>query len=314
MTDRTVTGQLLGERFLEAVLEVTGLDATSGHEWRTRLAHRLRVSGLVVEDGGAEDEVIAALVHDARDEHTGRDRLPEIRRRYGAGVAEIVGLCVERFDDPRPAGRAHATDQLERIATASPGALRVSLADSLDHVRGLVVHLDTDWSTRGDRAGLPATDAGAYYARLARAFAGRQAGPRTDELARLARELEQRAGSAPPDHGGTPPTGPPRARPRTCPEERDTAITIHKRPSRTGGRIRLEAAATPMTSLGIRELAASVSAVVADVARSGRPAVVTKHGEPVAALVAIADFEDLLAARALRDSDPPTGSGDDHVE
>jgi prevent-host-death family protein len=68
-----------------------------------------------------------------------------------------------------------------------------------------------------------------------------------------------------------------------------------------------------MTSLGIRELAARVSAVVADVAKTGRPAVVTKHGEPVAALIAIADLEDLLAARALRQSDASTsdrgGSG-----
>jgi prevent-host-death family protein len=53
-----------------------------------------------------------------------------------------------------------------------------------------------------------------------------------------------------------------------------------------------------------------VSAVVADVAKSGRPAVVTKHGEPVAALIAISDLEDVLAARALRDADASAGDGD----
>lgn len=64
-----------------------------------------------------------------------------------------------------------------------------------------------------------------------------------------------------------------------------------------------------MTSVGIRQLAASVSAVVADVANSGRPAVVTKHGAPIAAVVSIADLEDLLAIRALRDSATPNGTG-----
>jgi prevent-host-death family protein len=57
-----------------------------------------------------------------------------------------------------------------------------------------------------------------------------------------------------------------------------------------------------MTSVGIRELAANVSGVVAGVASSGLPAVVTKHGEPVAALIPIADLQDLLAARAARQS------------
>lgn len=57
-----------------------------------------------------------------------------------------------------------------------------------------------------------------------------------------------------------------------------------------------------LDTVGIRELAANVSGVVAGVASSGLPAVVTKHGEPVAALIPIADLRDLLAARAERQS------------
>ena len=48
-----------------------------------------------------------------------------------------------------------------------------------------------------------------------------------------------------------------------------------------------------MVTVGIRELANNASAVVDEVARSGRPALVTKNGKPVAALVAV-DEEDLL--------------------
>ncbi|MGI8803370.1 MAG: type II toxin-antitoxin system prevent-host-death family antitoxin [Solirubrobacteraceae bacterium] len=55
-------------------------------------------------------------------------------------------------------------------------------------------------------------------------------------------------------------------------------------------------------SIGIRALARNVSGVVADVAETGRPALLTKHGAPIAALVPIqaARAEDQLLARAAR--------------
>ncbi|MDA8070664.1 MAG: type II toxin-antitoxin system Phd/YefM family antitoxin [Actinomycetota bacterium] len=48
-----------------------------------------------------------------------------------------------------------------------------------------------------------------------------------------------------------------------------------------------------MAIIGIRELANHTSAVVDEVSRTGRPALVTKNGRPVAVLAAI-DEEDLL--------------------
>ncbi|MGH9078124.1 MAG: type II toxin-antitoxin system Phd/YefM family antitoxin [Acidimicrobiales bacterium] len=48
-----------------------------------------------------------------------------------------------------------------------------------------------------------------------------------------------------------------------------------------------------MPTVGIRELANNTSAVVDEVARSGRPALVTRHGRPVAAVVPV-DEEELL--------------------
>ncbi len=55
-----------------------------------------------------------------------------------------------------------------------------------------------------------------------------------------------------------------------------------------------------MSTVSIRELSRNTSGVVADVARSGRPAVVTRHGVPVAAVVPIdtSELEDLVLARA----------------
>ena len=55
-----------------------------------------------------------------------------------------------------------------------------------------------------------------------------------------------------------------------------------------------------MATVSIRELANNASAVVADVAASGRPAMVTKHGRPVAAVVPINEeaLEDFVLANA----------------
>ncbi|HEU0317332.1 MAG TPA: type II toxin-antitoxin system prevent-host-death family antitoxin [Solirubrobacteraceae bacterium] len=55
-----------------------------------------------------------------------------------------------------------------------------------------------------------------------------------------------------------------------------------------------------VTQVGIRGLARNVSAVVAEVAASGRPAVVTKHGAPLVAIVPIepGDSADTVLARA----------------
>lgn len=55
-----------------------------------------------------------------------------------------------------------------------------------------------------------------------------------------------------------------------------------------------------MGIVSIRELSRNTSAVVDEVARTGRPALVTKHGAPVVAVVPIdeGDLEDMVLARA----------------
>ena len=55
-----------------------------------------------------------------------------------------------------------------------------------------------------------------------------------------------------------------------------------------------------MGTVSIRELSRNASGVVDEVARSGRPAIVTKHGAPIAAVVPIdeGELEDMVLARA----------------
>ena len=54
------------------------------------LAHLIAVASIVLENGGSEDQAVAALLHDAGEDHGGRARIDDIRARFGDTVANIV--------------------------------------------------------------------------------------------------------------------------------------------------------------------------------------------------------------------------------
>ena len=90
----------LTRRFEEAFLY-----ANSAHRGQKRkktaipyISHLMSVAALVMEDGGDEDEVIAALLHDAVEDQGGRPRLEDIRHRFGERVADIVEGCTDSLE------------------------------------------------------------------------------------------------------------------------------------------------------------------------------------------------------------------------
>ncbi len=109
------------------------------------IAHLLGVAALVLEDGGGEDEAVAALLHDAVEDQGGPGRLEDIRGRFGGRVAAIVEGCSDAMPEP---GQPKA-DWWERKCThldhlahvdgdlAAP-LLRVSMADKLSNLRATV--------------------------------------------------------------------------------------------------------------------------------------------------------------------------------
>jgi len=54
------------------------------------VSHLLAVASIVIEDGGDEDQVVSALLHDAVEDQGGEPRLEDIVHRFGERVAEIV--------------------------------------------------------------------------------------------------------------------------------------------------------------------------------------------------------------------------------
>lgn len=179
----------LGERFDAALVYATRVHRDQTRRGRPYVAHLLRVAGLVLDDGGSEDEAIAALLHDAAEHQGGYRRLREIRARYGADVAAIVDACTDSYEEPKPSWRVRKEQYLARIADLSPSALRVALADKVDNAGAIL----SDLATHPDAA---SDDVCWYYARLAGAFRELQPGPMADELMRLAGELSRRRATA----------------------------------------------------------------------------------------------------------------------
>jgi (p)ppGpp synthase/HD superfamily hydrolase len=201
-----VTG-VLGERVERAVAYAARLHAgqTRSGTVAPYIAHLLGVTANVVEDAGRagevdEDEAVAALLHDAAEDHGGRERIAEIRERFGPAVAEVVEALTDNLDPELETWRARKEAYLRELADeARPTVLRVSLADKLDNVRAIVaahrVRGETFWESFHPRA-----DTLWYYGSLADLFARRFPGPMAEELERSVARLR-----AAPADGGPPP-------------------------------------------------------------------------------------------------------------
>ena len=191
----------LGPRFREA------LDyAAAIHARQTRkgsgvpyVSHLMSVAALVIEDGGSEDEVIAALLHDAVEDQGGIERLEEIRARFGDRVASIVEGCTDSSETPKRPWRERKESHLRSLERAGPEVLRVASADKLHNARSILSALRRDgpgtWDRfRGGREGT------LWYYRTLRGIFDRSApGPIADELARVVTEMERLAEGVNPD-------------------------------------------------------------------------------------------------------------------
>jgi (p)ppGpp synthase/HD superfamily hydrolase len=184
----------LTNRFLAAVAL-----AAEVHAGRRRLgtqipymAHLLIVTGLVLEDGGEEDDAIAALLHDAAEDGGGWPMLERIRDDFGERVAGIVESCSDSLDaDDERSWWERKTAYLEHLPTVTDdSALRVALADKVHNARSIV----RDYRDEGDELwnrfeGRSADDQLRYYNGLLDFFAGTRPGPLVEDLKRAVAEL-----------------------------------------------------------------------------------------------------------------------------
>lgn len=108
------------------------------------IAHLLTVAALVLEDGGSEDEAIAALLHDSVEDQGGLKTRAKIRQDFGKTVAEIVAGCTESETVPKPSWEVRKSRYLQQIRTGSKAVQRVSLADKLHNARCTLLQLQQE--------------------------------------------------------------------------------------------------------------------------------------------------------------------------
>lgn len=99
------------------------------------ISHLMAVASLVMESGGSEDEVIAALLHDAVEDGGGEPVLDEIKKRFGQNVASIVDGCTETYEDPKPPWKGRKDSYISHVKEGNPSVKLVSGADKLHNVR-----------------------------------------------------------------------------------------------------------------------------------------------------------------------------------
>lgn len=139
----------LTERFVDAVRYATALHATQGrkHTEIAYIGHLLGVASLVVEAGGSEDHVIAALLHDAAEDHGGSARVADIAARFGPLVAGIVEGCSDSLTEhptERDAYLPRKQRHLAHLEEAGPDVLLVNTADKVHNVRALITDLQVN--------------------------------------------------------------------------------------------------------------------------------------------------------------------------
>ena len=133
-----------GDRFVEAVAYALELHGEQVRKATSipYITHLLAVCSLVLEDGGTEDEAIAALLHDGPEDQGGRETLDEIRRRFGPDVAAMVDALSDTMETPKPPWRERKAGYLDRLRGEPASVLRISLADKLHNLRTLATDLD----------------------------------------------------------------------------------------------------------------------------------------------------------------------------
>jgi (p)ppGpp synthase/HD superfamily hydrolase len=182
---------ILGPKFDEALAFARDTHTTQVRKGTEipYVAHLLGVCSLVLEDGGDEDEAIAALLHDAVEDQGGTAMLETVRGRFGDHVAMIVRACSDSDGDEKPPWRVRKDAYIEHLETAEPPVLRVSLADKLHNSRAIVFDVRAHGNGVWGRFKAQPDEVVWYYDALSEVFTRRRPGPMASELRRTVEQM-----------------------------------------------------------------------------------------------------------------------------
>ncbi len=102
------------------------------------LYHLLSVASLVGEYGGNDQQVAAALLHDAAEDQGGSETLEIIEAQLGFEVAAYVRACSDSTASPKPPWRARKEAFIGQIRGMAPEAKLIVAADKLHNTLSLL--------------------------------------------------------------------------------------------------------------------------------------------------------------------------------
>jgi (p)ppGpp synthase/HD superfamily hydrolase len=184
-----------GEKFERALLYAARVHRDQYRKGTSTpyVTHLLAVAALVGENGRTEDEVVAALLHDAPEDQGGEATLENIRARFGDEVAQIVDGCTDTYEDPKPPWRERKERYLAHLANAPSSVCLVSSADKLHNARAVL----SDYRLLGEdlwerfNGGKGGTLW--YYRAISDVLRTEDDSPLVEELDRVVAELERLA-------------------------------------------------------------------------------------------------------------------------
>ena len=193
MPPGNIQKQFLSERFEEALVYAARLHANQTRRGSgiPYFAHLLGVTAIVLEDGGNEDEAIAALLHDAVEDQGGLSTLEEIRENFGDEVAEIVLSVSDSHSKPKPPWRERKEAYIISIRDASPSTLRVSMADKVYNARSTLQDLRREGESAWDKFNGGKDGTLWYYEQLIVEFEKHGSNSLLSELTRIIEQIKK---------------------------------------------------------------------------------------------------------------------------
>jgi (p)ppGpp synthase/HD superfamily hydrolase len=161
------------------------------------MAHLLGVASLVLGEPDfpvTEDMVIAALLHDAVEDHGGSERLEDIRQNFGSDVARMVEGLSDTFvadSSQKESWEQRKKDYIARLRNESPDVRLISAADKLHNARAILddyrVHGAEVWDRFRRGRDLQIW----YFETVVQVLRSFPANRLVDELARVVAELKR---------------------------------------------------------------------------------------------------------------------------
>lgn len=106
------------------------------------MGHLLGVASIVIDEGGTEEQVVAALLHDAAEDQGGHARLQHIEARFGHVVADLVFACSDTLEEEKGPWKERKEAHIRHLGSADPQVLLVILADKVHNARSILLDLD----------------------------------------------------------------------------------------------------------------------------------------------------------------------------